>query len=138
MTAASLILDRVQRPRRDKPGHWMAACPCCQSRKGRPLSITEAGDRVLLHAFCGCSTEAVLGALGLSVTDLFDAPKEHRAEPKPSRVAARDVLAALSTEVMFVALLAADFLDKKQITQSDWARLAKAAARIGAARDHIG
>lgn len=137
MTAVSQVLDCVQRARRVKPSQWMAACPCCQSRKGRPLSITESGDRVLLHAFCGCQTDDVLGALGLSVTDLFDAPKEHRREPQAPRISPRDVLASLSQEVTFVSLLAADFLERKEITEADWVRLAKAASRISAARDHI-
>ena len=138
MTASSLILDRVQRPRRTKPGAWAAACPCCQSRKGRPLAITEAGDRVLLHAFCGCSTESVLNALGLTVTDLFDRPLEHRVEPNAIRVSPRDVLASVSQEVTFVALIAAHMLEAKQITEADWDRLSRAASRLSAARDHIG
>lgn len=78
MTAAARILDRLQRVKQSRPNSWMSACPCCESRKGRPLAITEAQDgRVLLHAFCGRETGAVLHRIGLEIGDLFDRPIEH-------------------------------------------------------------
>jgi hypothetical protein len=138
VTALTTILNAVDRAKQVKPSQWMSACPCCRSRKGRPLAITEAGDRVLLHAFCGCTTESVLGALGLTVTDLFDTPREHRQEPMRARVSARDVLASVSQEVTFVAIIAAYMLEHKTITESDWERLSRASTRIAAARDQIG
>jgi hypothetical protein len=54
---------------------YMAGCPCCDSRRGRPVSlrVTDNG-RVLVHAFCGHETEDVLAALGLTLADLFDKP----------------------------------------------------------------
>lgn len=135
---AGKILDRLVRVRRVKPNSWAAACPCCESRKGRPLAITETQDgRVLIHAFCGCPTENVLGRIGLTVTDLFDAPLPH-APPTTQRVSARELLTILGQEVTFVALLAADFLERKTISEADWQRLAKAAGRINTARDHVG
>lgn len=140
MSALAKILDAVDRPTKSSATSWKAGCPCCRSRKGRPLAITDAGDgRVLLHAFCGCDTEAVLGALGLTITDLFDAPRTHASRSTSRKtVSARDVLEILSQEINFVALLAADLLERKEITQDDWQRLAKAAGRISSARDHIG
>jgi hypothetical protein len=36
-----------------------------------------------------------------------------------------------------VALVAADMLAKKTITDTTWQRLAQAASRIGKARDHV-
>jgi hypothetical protein len=41
MTAAT-VLDRLHRVKPTKPGQWMAGCPCCASRKGRPLAVTFA------------------------------------------------------------------------------------------------
>ena len=136
MTAASRILDRLQRAKQMRPGRWMAACPCCESRKGRPLAVTEADDgRVLLHAFCGCSTEDVLGRIGLSITDLFDAPLTPAVKPSPVRVTPAEVLEALSHEASVLALIAEDF--KLVIPEHEQERLALAARRIGLARDYI-
>jgi hypothetical protein len=138
MSAAVKLLDRLDRPRQTRPGAWSTGCPCCQSKRGRPISVRELEDgRVLLHAFCGCETEAVLGAIGLSITDLFDAPLAHHAAPSAAnRVPARDLLSAISEEVSVVAVIATDLLDRQVISQEDWARLAQAVRRIGAARDH--
>lgn len=138
MTALTTILDRVSRPRQSKAGAWMAGCPCCQSRKGRPLAITDAGDgRVLLNAFCGCSTESVLGALGLQFSDLFDKPLTTHSPPVRSQVSARDLLDVLSEEISVISLLAAQAVDKRELSEDDWNRLATAANRVWKARDHI-
>jgi hypothetical protein len=133
----TLILDRLTRAKQVRPGQWMAACPCCESRRGRPLAVTETGDgRILLYAFCGCSTEDVLGRLGLQLADLFDQPMGSVA-PTPSRVPARDVLASLSEEASVVAVIASDVLDGRVIEDATWQRLQQAVHRIGNARDYI-
>src|SRR3954464_10801513 len=104
----SLILDKLTRVKQVKPGTWMAACPCCESRRGRPLAVTETADgRTLIYAFCGCSTEDVLGRVGLTINDLFPEPLS-TTRPRPVRVPAGDVLAALSEESTVIALVAAD------------------------------
>ena len=134
MNAINAVLDRLHRVKATKPGQWMAACPCCESRRGRPLAVTEREDRVLLHAFCGCSTEDVLGRLGLSVTDLFDAPIQHRHEPSVPRIPAAEVLASLSMEATILAVIASDLLNQREI---DWQRLATCVTRITHAADYI-
>ena len=117
----------------------MTGCPCCQSRKGRPVHVTESDDGTLLliKAFCGCSTSNVLGAVGLQLSDLYDRPLQHVTKPVNSRVPACDVLELISHEVDCAALLLGRVSERHSITEQDWRRLAKAAARIGAARDHI-
>lgn len=129
--SATAILDRLSRVKQTRPGAWMSACPCCESRKGRPLAVTETSDgRVLIHAFCGCSTADVLDRLGLALADLFDKPIGI-IPPTHARVPAADVLAAVSHEVSVVAFIAADFLECGEISAETWKRLATAVARIG-------
>ena len=54
-------------------GGYVARCPA--HRDHRPsLSIRPGSDgRVLVHYWAGCQTLAVLGALGLTWSDLFPA-----------------------------------------------------------------
>ena len=138
MTAAARLLDKFDRVKQTRPGHWIAGCPCCQSRQGRPISVRETDDgRVLLHAFCGCENGTVLAALGLTLSDLFDKPIGHHIAPSHSRIRAADVLACVSADVDLVAVIAADFVDRKTISESTWHQLAQAAARLGAARGLI-
>jgi len=63
------VLDRLKRVRRSGSG-WMACCPAHDDRT-QSLSLTERDGKVLLHCHAGCSTEAVLETLGLTMADLF-------------------------------------------------------------------
>lgn len=138
MSAAERLLDRLDRPKPTGPGRWVAGCPCCQSRHGRPISVRALDDgRVLLHAFCGCEKSAVLGALGLQLADLFEKPLAHHLPPSASRIPARDLLETIAFEVDVAAIILADVVEGRGIGELGWSRLAQAAARIGAARAHI-
>jgi hypothetical protein len=101
------------------------------------LSVRELEcGRVLIHDFGGCDTAAVLAALGLQLSDLFE-KSLGELPPSRSRIPARDLLIVLSEEVTVVAIIASDMLERNAIGEADWRRVAQAAARIGAARDHV-
>lgn len=129
-------LDGVQ-----KAGNgWRARCPACGG-KSRKVSITESGDRVLIHAFCGCPAIDVLAAIGLTWADLHP-PRSWPPSREESRRARRAIqqtgwaaaLAVLSLESKIVALAAHDihYLGGLQ-SSGDLARLSLAVERIGAA-----
>ena len=55
-------------------GQAMVQCPSHED-KTASLGVTEGADgRVLLKCFAGCPTDAIVAAMGLSLSDLFDAP----------------------------------------------------------------
>jgi len=64
-------LDAIGARRRGRG--WMAKCPAHDDRVAS-LSIDEADDRVLLKCHSGCSVLAVVDALGITMSDLFDEP----------------------------------------------------------------
>ena len=65
------ILDRLRDAKRSGSGRWTARCPAHDDHNPS-LSITKNDDgHVLLHCHAGCSTTAILGAMGLSMADLF-------------------------------------------------------------------
>jgi hypothetical protein len=119
-------------------GHdrWLACCPAHEDRSPS-LSIRELEDgRVLLNCFGGCTVTDVLASMGLNWAALF--PPGARPVPASSnRIPARDLLEIISEEASVVAIVAAAMLEKREIHEGDWQRLAKAAARIGRARDHV-
>jgi putative DNA primase/helicase len=80
------ILERLSSVRRNTTG-WTARCPAHNDRRPS-LSITERQGKILLHCFAGCTAEAICGALGIHLRDLFTEP-EPPAKPLPSVV--RDV-----------------------------------------------
>lgn len=135
MSAATKVLDRLGRVKQTAPSRWLARCPAHEDR-APSLSIRELDDgRVLLYDFGGCETGDVVAALGLTLADLFEKPLGNF-QRSHSRVPARDLLEIISEETSVAAIIAADLLANKTISESDWQRLAKAAARIGSARDH--
>jgi hypothetical protein len=57
--------------RRTGAGRWQAKCPA-HPDLNPSLSIAEGRDgRTLVHCWAGCALDAVLAAMGLSMSDLF-------------------------------------------------------------------
>jgi hypothetical protein len=141
--SATTLLDRMDRPKQTRPGSWTAGCPCCQSKRGRPISIRELDDgRVLLHSFCGCETESVLTALGLCLSDLYPQRMSGSGPgggfaSSHARVSARDLLALLDHEITVASLILADVLSEHMVTEEMFDRLAQAAAQVGRAKDYL-
>lgn len=136
MSAAGRLLDRLQRVRQTAPGRWIASCPAHEDRSPS-LSIREMDDgRLLVHDFGGCEVGAVLTAVGLQLSDLFEKPLGHSFPASHLGVPARDRLEIIDREVTVSCLILADVLKERTVDEAQWARLAEAAARIGRARDH--
>ncbi len=67
------FLSRLDGVRETSTG-WQAKCPA-HDDKTPSLSIAEGDDgRVLLKCHAGCTSEAIVQALGLDLRDLFPAP----------------------------------------------------------------
>jgi hypothetical protein len=64
------ILSKLENLRRTGGG-WQARCPAHEDQRSS-LSINTGDDgRVLVHCHAGCTVEAVVGKLGLTLTDLM-------------------------------------------------------------------
>jgi replicative DNA helicase len=65
------VVGRLRGAKPAGPGKYSAFCPAHQDEKSRSLSIGTGSDgRVLLHCHAGCSVQAVVNALGLTMADL--------------------------------------------------------------------
>ena len=73
MIDRSRFLERLQNVRRVHDQQYQASCPAHQDSEPS-LSVTFTAERILLHCFAGCSTDAIVAALGLEWRDLFAAP----------------------------------------------------------------
>ncbi len=120
-------LDGVQ----GRGPRWRAICPAHESRhRTRTLAVFEADDgRVLVKCHAGCEVSAIVGALGLDLTDLFP-PKPVDHAPRVRKPwAARDVVAALRAETMVGWVLLTDIANGKVLTKGDRERAKVAAER---------
>jgi len=73
------VLGRLSGVRQVGPGQWQARCPAHDDEHAS-LSVRLDTDRILVHCHAGCSTEAVVNAVGLTMAALFldpPTPKKH-------------------------------------------------------------
>ena len=123
-----MIIERLEGVRKTGASSWACRCPA-HADKSPSLSVKVTDDgRTLLHCFAGCSTEAVLDALGMEMSDLF--PDKLGDLPRARGFSAMDALRALESEAMIVLLVAGDVLDGKPVVRQDYDRLIDATRRI--------
>jgi hypothetical protein len=128
-------LDGVKQTGRDR---WIARCPAHDDRRPS-LAIREAdGDRVLVHCFGRCQVNDVLTAVGLELQDLFPKRPSHRHKADRRPFPAADVLRAVESEALIVAVAASLVGNGGQLNPDDHKRLLLAAARITAAVQESG
>lgn len=137
-----VLLSRLEKVRRVKPGQWIALCPA-HDDKHPSLSIAESGDgTVLLHCHSQeCPAAAIVAAVGLQLGDLF--PQRFDRAPLSNferrQVADacrwRAALPTLGLELNIVEIAAHDLADGKPLSSDDRARLLEAIDRIHDARE---
>lgn len=129
--SAETLLSRLDKVRQRGPGQWSARCPA-HDDKGPSLSIKELPDgRVLLKCFAGCEAHEVMGTLGLALRDLFP-PSADCAQPARVRglLPSRQALELIDHEARLVTVAALNVANGTVLTDTDRARLVKAANRI--------
>lgn len=127
-----IILAQLTKVCKRQTGQWSACCPA-HADNGPSLSVRETSEgSVLLHCFAGCSTGAVMDALGLNMSDLYPPHKRTGNEPKrtPRLLTAGQALELLDREALLVAVSAANVLHGVVLTQQDLTRLTLSVARI--------
>jgi len=132
---ADKLLSRLQRVKRTGPGKWIASCPTRED-KSPSLAIREMDDgTVLLHDFGGDSVEAILGAVGLSFSDLYPDKPGAIGKPVKRPFNASDVLALVAFESAVAVVVISDVVNNDGATEEDLERLLVAAQRLGNAAE---
>jgi hypothetical protein len=134
MSAAAKLLDRLALVKQTAPCRWIARCPAHED--GSPsLSIRESDGKLLVYCFAGCGAIDIMEAVGLSLSDLYEAPLGHHVAPTHSRIPASDLLVILDHELTVAVLILSDITDRRKVNEGQIERLCQAARRIGSARD---
>lgn len=99
-----MLLDRLEKVRRERDGQWNACCPAHDDRSPS-LAVGETQDgRVLVHCHGGCSVEDVLVAIGLDMTDLYPDTTRHyeslmkHVHTRPKHMAHEDRVMSYATQ----------------------------------------
>lgn len=118
------------------PDRWLAKCPAHADRSPS-FSVKGLPDgRILMHCFAGCDTGAILGALGLTLLDLFPERLGDFSRVRPA-FTPLEALRALSVECGLVAIAAANLSEGKPLTPEDHQRVCIATGRITAALEFV-
>ena len=132
MGALDQILPALRGVKSRGHGRYMAHCPAHQDRVAS-LSVAEGADgRVLLRCFAGCEVSAVLGAIGLDLSDLFPHALEHRLKPLATArlLNAMDALRLVRMEAALVAVCASDLARGQALCDKSRSRLMLACGRV--------
>jgi hypothetical protein len=127
------FLGRLDKLQRTGEGRWIACCPA-HSDKSPSMSIKATPETVLIHCFAGCSAEEVLGAVGMTFSDLYPGHREH---VRPQKLSSHDALRCVSHEAL-VAVATMGTMRQRLLTAEEQARLSLASGRIQAAMDMAG
>jgi hypothetical protein len=79
----ALVLGKLERVRQNGQG-WMARCPAHDDGTNS-LKVDEGDDgRALVHCHAGCTQEAIVKALGLTMADLY--ARRNGGSPRPPAI----------------------------------------------------
>ncbi len=134
MSPLDIVLDRLASYRLRPTGvdRWRARCPAHGGNNASALSVGMGREgQVLLRCWQGCDAEAVAGALGLDLSDLFPPRESGAGRPHRRRLlTAGQALGLLAGESNLVAVAAASVAHGVALSEGDRARVLQAAGRI--------
>jgi hypothetical protein len=125
------ILERLERVKSTGRDTYKACCPA-HADKSPSLAIRVLDDgRILMKCMAECSTQSVLDAIGLEMTDLFpEKLGEFKPEKKP--FSANQLLQLIAAEATTV-MMCGSTLANHPLNDADKAQLLTAVARINGA-----
>jgi hypothetical protein len=130
MSPADKLLQRLHGVRQRGPGQWSARCPAHADRSPS-LSIRERDDGALLvHCWAGCDADAIVGAAGLGLADLFPA-RSSSGKPSKLKLPAAQALEILNREALLIYVVGSDMHRGRTIDDAGFDRLAVAVRRVG-------
>lgn len=136
------VVSRLSGVRRSGRG-YTARCPAHEDRSAS-LSVCDGEHGVVLKCFAGCATDDVLGAIGLTYSDLYpprpiaNTPAERaqvRQAVRESQWAA--ALTTLARDTLLVQAAAGMLAKGEPLPASDLDALIAAAARIHDAKETL-
>lgn len=125
------ILQRLQGVRKTGTDQFIARCPAHED-KSPSLSVKDAGGKVLIHCFGGCSTHEVVRSMGLELSCLFERTEKHRGRPLKQRTNYKELWIA-ARHSFFVILVVSEMLERgEKLNQEGQRQFNAAIARINA------
>ena len=111
----NLLLSRLDKVKSFGKGRHAACCPAHKD-SSPSLTITDKGERLLIHCFAGCGANEILSAIGLDYSVLYPEMDRHYSAERPNRGKPD------AYEVMFLSMYQSAVERGDEIKQSDRAK----------------
>lgn len=133
--SADKLLSRLDKVKRTGADRWIACCPAHDDRNPS-MTIRETDDGTVLIKCQShhCGADDIMTAVGLGLKDLFPHNPHFRSPMRPGeRWIPRDVIHALSHEILVAVFYCSAMAAGKPLTPEDADRLTLAASRLNTA-----
>jgi len=138
MANPETILSLVEKVKKTGNNRWLACCPAHEDKSPSLSIMQNETGKVFIHCFAGCDGRAIMGAIGLTLSDLYpDSIEPPMGIGKRPSYNPFDVLRALAGQCQIIAMLGSKLADHP-LNDRDRAVLFKAVGRINAALRLIG
>lgn len=120
---------------------WVAKCPSHQDRSPSLSVAPGENGGFVLHCFAGCSIESVIGAIGLTLSDLMGEPPTQYTEKsvmsRGERIPLADILRCMATNTTVVTLAALRLANGHKIDEAGRARLLEINGEMQRAMEYV-
>lgn len=127
MSLLDPIVSRLERVKWVKPDQVVACCPA-HDDDTPSLALRDAGDKVLMRCYAGCTFDEIAAALGMQPREFFaDSKAPKSTVPGVSR---RQIYKELAVELLTAYTVTRDRAEGKDIAAGDAERERLARQRI--------
>ena len=81
-----IIISKLKNVKEIREGEYQACCPAHDSKNEQSLTLKQVDDKIIIHCFAGCTPEAILQSIGLSMSDLFIKRKNTSTKEPPPQI----------------------------------------------------
>ena len=126
------LLARLAKVKKTGADTWVALCPAHDDTRPSLAIRALADGRTLLYCRARqCDVEDIVGAVGMTVSDLFpERVSSHHRPPLHPRWPAADLLKLAKQEAMVVGIGALMLVNDAPVSDEDRQRILDAAARL--------
>jgi DNA primase len=124
------LISRLTKARKLGANRWNACCPAHEDRSpSLSIKLVEDG-RILIHCFGGCSTDEVLGAVGMDINDLFPERLGNHFDKIRKPYEEKDVLLSIRYHLSVVSLGAMKMALNKPMSDEEHEWFAESAKKV--------
>jgi hypothetical protein len=122
MSDLNALLSKLDKVKPNGQGKYLACCPA-HPDKSPSLAIKFVDDRILIHCFAGCQVSEIVGAVGMSLSDLMPDNPDYKKGSAPPRFNKYELFDRLAFESIILSMGIRQLLNKVELSPDDMTRV---------------